>query len=139
MDKIKVGQEIDHHRRRLLGAAAMTVASARLAMSGPAAAQPGKAAELPAIKPGTNTSFPSMKQIDAGVLNVGYAEAGPADGPAVILLQRHPQLCRCRPLARVGGLPGDRPLFARLRRRDFSRARRSGTASNRRSPSTPSP
>src|SRR5258706_1604269 len=35
---------------------------------------------------GTNTSFGSLKQINAGVLNVGYAEAGPTDGPAVILL-----------------------------------------------------
>jgi pimeloyl-ACP methyl ester carboxylesterase len=41
---------------------------------------------LPAIKPGTNTSFAALKQIDAGVLDVGYAEAGPADGPAVVLL-----------------------------------------------------
>src|SRR5437762_1488192 len=39
---------------------------------------------------GTNTSFGSLKQIDAGVLNVGYAEAGPTDGPAVILLHRWP-------------------------------------------------
>jgi pimeloyl-ACP methyl ester carboxylesterase len=32
------------------------------------------------------TSLGSMHQVDAGVLNVGYAEAGPADGPAVLLL-----------------------------------------------------
>ena len=42
------------------------------------------------IKPGTNTSFAPLKQIDAGVLNVGYAEAGPANGPPVILLHGWP-------------------------------------------------
>ena len=43
-----------------------------------------------AVKPGAHTSFAALKQIDAGVLNVGYAEAGPANGPAVILLHGWP-------------------------------------------------
>jgi len=47
-------------------------------------------ADLPAIKPGTNTSFAALKQVDAGLLNVGYAEAGPANGTAVILLHGWP-------------------------------------------------
>jgi pimeloyl-ACP methyl ester carboxylesterase len=49
-----------------------------------------KPADLPAVKPGTNTSFAALKQIDAGLLNVGYAEAGPSSGPAVILLHGWP-------------------------------------------------
>ena len=84
--------EINHRRRRFIGTAAMTIAAAELGMIGFAHAQSGNAkpAHLPAIKPGTNTSFGPLKQIDAGVLNVGYAEAGPADGAAVILLHGWP-------------------------------------------------
>ena len=46
--------------------------------------------KVPEIKPGTNTSLGYIKQIDAGVLNVGYAEAGPANGEPVVLLHGWP-------------------------------------------------
>jgi pimeloyl-ACP methyl ester carboxylesterase len=83
-----MSEHLNHDRRRLFGAAALTIAAAQLGMTGFAHARAGK--DLPTIKAGTNTSFASLKQIDAGVLNVGYAEAGPVDGPAVILLHGWP-------------------------------------------------
>ena len=92
MDKIKPSQDVDHHRRRLFGAAVMTFAAAQFGVIGSASAQAIKASAkaLPEVKPGAHTSFGPLKQIDAGVLNIGYAEAGPADGPPVILLHGWP-------------------------------------------------
>jgi pimeloyl-ACP methyl ester carboxylesterase len=84
-------EEISQYRRRFLGAAAMSIAASQLAIAGSAAAQSASAKpEVPKIKPGTNTAFAPLKQIDAGVLSIGYAEAGPADSPVVILLHGWP-------------------------------------------------
>src|ERR1700722_13070312 len=85
MGRIEVVEVANRSRRRLLGAAAAIVAAARIGAIGAAIAKP-----LPAIKPGTSTSFAPLKQIDAGPLNVGYAEAGAAGGPAVLLLHGWP-------------------------------------------------
>jgi pimeloyl-ACP methyl ester carboxylesterase len=87
MQKIRTSDEIDEPRRRFLATAAGTIAALELGIETANAQTPR---QLPAIKPGTHTSFGSLKQIDAGVLNVGYAEAGPADGPAVLLLHGWP-------------------------------------------------
>src|SRR6202022_3742986 len=95
MQTIEHPPEFSHDRRRFLGVAALSLAAMQLGPIGPAKAQggpakaqggPAKPARPAAIKPGTNTSFAALKQSDAGPLNVGYAEAGPADGPPVLLL-----------------------------------------------------
>jgi pimeloyl-ACP methyl ester carboxylesterase len=85
-------EEVNHLRRRLVGAATLTVAAAQLGVVGSARAQSGNQApsRLPAVSPGTHTSFASLKQVNAGLLNVGYAEVGPADGTPVILLHGWP-------------------------------------------------
>jgi len=92
MARIESAEEINRSRRSFFGVAAVTVAAAQLALNGSAEAQPinARTAGVRRLKPGTNTSFSSLNQIDAGLLNVGYAEAGPADGPAVILLHGWP-------------------------------------------------
>lgn len=70
----------------------MAVAAAELGTIGRAEAQSDKMrqADVPANKPGTNTSFGPLKQIDAGALNVGFGEAGAGHGPVVILLHGWP-------------------------------------------------
>ena len=86
-----MSQHIDYDRRRFIGIAAGTIAAAQFGLITSASAQDARTKPgLPAIRRGTNTSFGPLKQIDAGVLNIGYAEAGPASGPPVVLLHGWP-------------------------------------------------
>jgi pimeloyl-ACP methyl ester carboxylesterase len=84
MNEIETQEEIDHHRRHLLGGGALTLAAAQFGMIGTAAAQSGR----PPLA--TNASFGNLKQVEAGSLTVGYADVGPADGPVVVLLHGWP-------------------------------------------------
>ena len=92
MNGLKNSQAIDLQRRRLFGVAAFAIAAAELGIPRAVSAESGKVKSMAprAARSGTHTSFPPLKQIDAGLLNVGYAEAGPADGPPVILLHGWP-------------------------------------------------
>src|SRR4051812_41748891 len=73
-----------HHRRRFLGGAALALTAASWLPPGAATAQPGAAG------PGSNPAFGPLRQIEAGVLDIGYVEAGPAGGNAVMLLHGWP-------------------------------------------------
>jgi hypothetical protein len=87
-----MAEEINSDRRRFLSVAAMTVTAAPFGVTGSGRAKSGHSAweALGTNSPGTTGSFEVLKQIDAGVLNVGYAELGRAGGPAVVLLHGWP-------------------------------------------------
>jgi pimeloyl-ACP methyl ester carboxylesterase len=91
MDTSKNHEQIDSDRRHFFGTAVFGIAAAQLALTAFASADDAvNPAALPSVKRGAHTSFGPLKQIDAGLLNVGYAEAGPTGGPPVILLHGWP-------------------------------------------------
>jgi pimeloyl-ACP methyl ester carboxylesterase len=78
-------EQIDTGRRKLVGTAGAALAASGLGLL---SASAGNAQAQRA--PGSTASFPPLKQVDAGLLNVTYAELGPKDGPPVILLHGWP-------------------------------------------------
>jgi pimeloyl-ACP methyl ester carboxylesterase len=83
---------VDPERRRFFSAAAMTLAATQLDLAALAEAQSSTAqgSKPPPSKAGIGNSFAPLKQINAGPLSVAYAEAGPPDAPAVLLLHGWP-------------------------------------------------
>lgn len=69
------------NRRRFVAGTALTIAASKLDVFGFTKAQRPE---------NSQSSFGPLKQIDARLLNVGYAEAGPVNGPPVILLHGWP-------------------------------------------------
>ena len=86
--------EIDRDRRRFFGAAVTALAASQVDVAAQAEAQaaPTPTSKSAASRTAMNsrTFFAQLKQIDAGVLSVGYVEAGPAGGPPVLLLHGWP-------------------------------------------------
>lgn len=89
MTAIRTSRDIDHDRRRFLGAAAAAIVSNHFSTVNSAVAQSSEIM-MTAVRTASHTSFASLKQVAAGLLNIGYAEAGPSDGQAVILLHGWP-------------------------------------------------
>src|SRR4029453_1349919 len=68
------------------------------------------------MKPGTNPPFGALKQVDAGLLSVGYAEAGPRAGPAAIFLHGWPyEICSYADVTRLLASAGYRVIVPYLR------------------------
>ena len=78
-------------RRRFVSTSVLAFALTQLGALGMANAQAADAAPAaPAVKADTHAAFGALKHVKAGLLDVAYAEVGPADGPVVILLHGWP-------------------------------------------------
>ena len=87
-----MSDQINQQRRTFLGATAMGLAMAPFGLASLASAQTAKpaAATLKHGTAGSHTSFKPLKHVKAGVLDVAYAEDGPANGKPVLLLHGWP-------------------------------------------------
>ena len=88
---MKKAESIGMSRRRLIAVAGVSAGATLLSGRALIADEGGIGATMVSAAPNPkNTSFGSLKQVDAGLLSIGYAEAGPANGPPVILLHGWP-------------------------------------------------
>ncbi len=87
-----MSKKIIYNRRQFLNNALMVFGAAELSLLGIGSSKfiNQNFTNTRMNKSGNNKSFDQLKKIDAGLLNVGYAESGPADGPVVILLHGWP-------------------------------------------------
>ncbi|HEX3634088.1 MAG TPA: alpha/beta hydrolase [Paraburkholderia sp.] len=81
--------QINIRRRRLLGTTVAGISLMELGLSGLAQAQSNSTTSNTKAT-GQVASFGAIRQVNAGALSIGYAEAGPRNGPVVILLHGWP-------------------------------------------------
>ncbi len=90
-------EKMNLRRGQLLRTAALRIAATQFGLFDAACTQSAQT-NPPGAVAAPSSSFDAIKQVDAGLLNIGYAEAGPANGPAAILLHglalRYSQLRR---------------------------------------------
>jgi pimeloyl-ACP methyl ester carboxylesterase len=82
--------QLNHDRRGFLGTAALALAAVRLRVA-ESTKQAMTISDVSRVRHGaTSPPLGPVKQIDAGLLNVGYVDLGPANGRAVVLLHGWP-------------------------------------------------
>lgn len=83
-----MSDQINARRRHFLGTASVGIGALGLGLAGLAHAQSTSGSH--SASSSSNASFGDLRQINAGTLSIGYAEAGPANGPVAILLHGWP-------------------------------------------------
>jgi pimeloyl-ACP methyl ester carboxylesterase len=90
MNTITTRAGLKPDRRSFFAGAVVTAAAAQFGAVGSARAKSDAIQEVLDPRAPANATFAALKQVQAGLLNIGYAEAGPADGPVAILLHGWP-------------------------------------------------
>jgi pimeloyl-ACP methyl ester carboxylesterase len=123
-----MSSEVDPDRRRFLGAAAMMIAARRLGIARAPHAPPRTMRQTAST---SASPFGPIKQIDAGDLNVGYVDAGPASGRPVILLHGWPyDIHSFADVTPMLASSGHRVIVPYVRGYGTTRFRSSGTVRN---------